>query len=590
MYNASTRYTKKQTLNQPTKTQQYLRLLQYLKQVKGLVAIAVATMLMAAATEPLLPALMEPLIDRSLIDKDRTSITWIPLAMLALFLVRGIIDYLNRISTVAIAQQSIEQLRNQMFAKLQYLPMHSFEENTSGSLISRFTFDVNQMANALSEAWVVLIRDSLVVLALVSYLLYLSWQLSLVLLLVGPIAGYIIHRASNAMRKYSANAQTKMGDMTHLLEESIEGHRDIKIFAAEHTEKKRFNSVSAEVRDQLLKINRIAALNVPLVQVIAASSVSVVLYIAFEMNAHSLLSPGVFVSYITAMALLFEPIRRLTHVNPEIQKGLAAADTLFAILDAPVEIDNGNQVATNIKGEVQFNDVFFNYPNGTKALKAITFNIKAGEKVAIVGTSGSGKSTIMNLLMRFYHPQNGEICIDGIPINALTLESLRQNIALVSQKVVLFDASAGNNIAFGSNSCASKASIKEAAINADADAFIQTLENGYDARIGENGSLLSGGQRQRIAIARAFLKNAPILLLDEASSALDNESESAVQKSIEKLRQGRTTLIIAHRLSTIKNADRIIVMQNGKIIDQGNHETLLHSSKAYSNLYKGMER
>ena len=565
--------------------QLYKRLLGYLKGVRKHVIIALATMLIAALTEPLLPALMQPLVDSSLIAKDSASITFIPLAMLALFVVRGVTDYFNRISTESMAQLCIEQIRNELNEKINYLPLSKFDQTTSGEMISKFTFDINQMANALSNSWVVLIRDSLVVIALISYLLYLSWQLSLTLIVIAPIAGFIINKASTAMRKHSAKAQSVMGQMTHVLEENLEGHKEIKMFGAQQQEAQRFAKVNSEVKTELLKIIRITALNVPLVQVIAAASVSLVLYLAFEMNNQNLLTPGTFVAYITAMALLFEPIRRLTHVNPEIQKGLAAAQSIFALLDEPNEKNIGTDSAANVHGAIEFKQVSFRYPNAeTYALKDLSLTIQKGETVALVGPSGSGKSTFIQLLSRFYELEQGTIYIDGCDIQRYDLYSLREKIAMVSQQVILLNASVRDNIAYGINRHKTLEEIVTAATNAHANEFIESFPEKYDSNIGENGSRLSGGQRQRLALARAFLKDAPILLLDEASSALDNTSEKLVQQAIQKITHNRTTIIVAHRLSTIEMADRIIVLNQGQIEEIGTHAELINSKGLYASL------
>ncbi len=565
--------------------QLYWRLLRYLSNVREWVVIAIITIIATAATEPLIPALMKPLVDSSLIAKDPASIKSIPLLILALFVFRGVVDYFNRISIATISEHSIETLRRQLFNHMQHSPLSFYDKNTSGELISKFTFDVAQISQAMSQVWIVLIRDSLIVIALISYLIFVSWQLSLTLLIAAPVAGYLIHKASQTIRKVSTQSQNSMGRLTHVLEENIGAHCDVKLFGGEEQEKQRFAHIARQVRNQFIKINRISAINVPLVQVIAAVCVCTVLYIAFEMDQKQL-TPGDFVSYITAMTLLFEPVRRLTRVNESLQRGLAAANSLFSFLDAPSEENHGTQVADNITGEIVFDQVTFAYPNAEmNALSDFSLHIPAGKTIALVGASGSGKTTVLNMLARFYAPHCGNILVDNVPIQQYELNSYRTQLAQVSQQVILFNDSVRANIAYGCNQQCDQDAIEQAAKNAHAHTFIQKLPEGYETNIGDNGARLSGGQRQRIALARAFLKKAPVLLLDEASSALDTKSERLVQKAMKELCADRTTIIIAHRLSTVQNADHIIVMDNGKIREQGTHEQLLALNQHYALLY-----
>lgn len=552
-------------------------------------------MIVSAATQPMMVAMMELLMDGSFIAKDPNYIIGVPLALLAIFVVMGIADYLTAVMTETISQKAIAKLRQQMYAKLHKLPLSVFHEQTPGHLISKISYDVGQVARALSEAWIILIRDSLVIMGLLGLLFWYSWQLSLSILLIAPIVFFIIQKASEKMRHSSEDLQNNMGDLTHVLEEGIEGSREIKIYGAQHYENKRMQISAKEVANNSIKIKQISALNVPLVQILAALALVLVLYLAVILNSQESLSVGGFVAYITAMVLIFEPVRQLTKVNPEIQKGLAAAESIFSLLDHPEEEDHGTLAPASLNGHIKFDNISFGFKPEKDELLFNQFNltIKAKQTVAIVGESGSGKTTLSNLIARFYQPQEGQILIDNLNIEDIELKCLRKHIALVSQQVVLFNDTIQANVTYGdeenSQKSYQKADIIQALKDANAWEFVQKLPKQLAENIGDAGAKLSGGQRQRIALARAFLKNASILILDEASSALDNQTEKKIQQAIERLSKDRTTIIIAHRLSTIKNADRIIVMDKGSIIEQGTHQQLLNADGHYAKLYLNME-
>ena len=563
----------------------YRRLLGYIRPYWKMVLVTLISLVVAAAMEPLMPALLKPLVDDSLIAKDPDSIRTIPLLLVLVFIVKGLAEYGSKVASEWVAHRAILDIRADLFAKLNRLPQRLHDEYGSGKLLSKITYDVQQVAAALSQAWIVVIRDSLIILALLAYLLYVSWQLTLLILLVAPLLAFVIDRASRLMRGSSTEMQNAMGQMTHQLEEALNGHRDIKLFGAEEYEQTRFETVAERLRRHTMRVVSVSAANVPLVQVLAAIALAIVVYVASLLSAQDKFTPGEFIAYIAAMAMIFEPVRRLTNINRTIQQGMAAAQSIFELLDLPDESDTGT-LAPDIRGDIRFEQVSFHYPGSERAaLQDFTLHIPQGRTTALVGPSGSGKTTVTQLLARFYAPDEGVITCDGHDIQTIRLDWWRQHIALVSQQVVLFDDTIAANIAYGQPDVPQERIIA-AAKAAHAWEFIQRLPQGLDTPIGENGSQLSGGQRQRIAIARAFLKDAPILILDEATSALDNESEQAVQAALETLRQGRTVIIIAHRLSTVENADQIAVLEQGRLVELGTHQQLINAQGRYAQLYR----
>lgn len=564
----------------------YRRLLAYIMPYKGMIAITLFAIIIIAAMEPATAMVLKELVDESLIAKNPDSFVWIPLLLAGVFIVKGIAEYFSKVFSQWIAQKAILAIRKDMYRKMQHLPFDVFLSYSTGKLMSKITYDVPQASTALSTAWVTLIRDTLTVFALFAYLLYISWQLTLILFLIGPVVAFIIDRASKLMRHSSKAMQANMGQLTQRLEEGLTAHQDIKVYGAEQYEQNRFQYSATELLNNTMKVTKVSALNVPLVQVLAAIALAGIVYLALQMSADNQFTTGELLAYITAMALIFEPIRRLTSVNEVIQKGMAASESIFELLDQPDEPNNGHKILTDLKGELVFEKVDFRYPNSqTPAISDLNIKIPAGQTTALVGQSGSGKSTLVNLIARFYDPTLGQIRLDGENILTLDRYFLRQQIALVSQKVTLFDDTVAANIAYGLENI-SHEKIIAAAKAAYAWEFIEKLPLGLDTNIGENGNQLSGGQRQRLAIARAFLKNAPILIFDEATSALDNQSEKMIQRAMDNLRQNRTVIIIAHRLSTIENADQIAVLDQGKLVEFGSHQELIEQQGFYAKLYQ----
>jgi subfamily B ATP-binding cassette protein MsbA len=566
--------------------QLYLRLIAYLKPYWRTVAFALLAMGVIAALEPMLPALMQPLIDDSLIAKDKQAMLWVPFAILAVFVAKGIAEYTATVLSQGVAQQTMADLRSAMFAKMMTLPIDRQQAIGSSHLLSRVTFDVTQVANALSEVWIVVIRDSFIILGLLGFLLYTSWQLTLFIIAIAPIASFIIRKASGLMRTSSSEVQSSMGQVTAVLDEALTGRREISIYAGQAHEQGRFDAAVERLRSQTMSIVKVASANVPLVQVIAAVAVSCVIYVATQLSAQELLTPGQLIAFITGMSMLFEPIRRLTGINEPLQKGLAAATTIFALLDEVNESDAGTQILTHVSGELDIQQLSFSYPEQEiPALSDINLSIPAGQTWALVGASGSGKSTLVNLLCRFSQPTQGKILCDGQDIAQATLSDWRNQLALVSQHIVLFDDSIAANIAYGvcRDSC-DLARVEAAARAAHAWEFIEQLPDGLQTRVGEGGARLSGGQRQRLALARAFYKNAPILILDEATSALDAESDRLITQALRELHGHKTLLIIAHRLSSVQHSDNIVLLSQGELAEQGSHEQLLQQRGLYADL------
>jgi len=564
----------------------YRRLLGYIVPFKGLIAVTLIALVIIAVMEPAIAVVFAKLVDESLIAKNPDTFVMMPLLLAGVMIIKGIAEYFSKVFSQWIAQKAILAIRSEMYQKMQHLPYEVFQQYGTGKLMSKITYDVPQASNALSTAWVIIIRDSLTVLALIAMLLYFSWQLTLVMLIAGPVVAWIISKTSKLMRRSSKAMQQNMGQLTHHLEEGLTAHQDIKIYGAEAYEQKRFKSAATELLNNSMQVTKVSALSVPLVQVVAAIALAGVVYLALKMSAQDLFTPGELLGYITAMGLIFEPLRRLTSINEVIQKGMAAAESIFELLDQPDEPNAGKRTLSALKGELHCKDLTFRYPNSQNiALNNINLRIPAGKTTALVGQSGSGKSTLVNLIARFYDADSGEILLDNENIVTLDRTFLRKQIALVSQKVILFDDTIAANIAYGLTDLAPETIIK-AAKDAHAWEFIEKLPDGLETHIGENGNLLSGGQRQRIAIARAFLKNAPILIMDEATSALDNQSEQMIQKAMATLKQNRTVILIAHRLSTIESADNIVVLNQGRIVEQGDHSTLLKQQGYYAKLYQ----
>ncbi|WP_212787217.1 lipid A export permease/ATP-binding protein MsbA [Ferrigenium kumadai] len=570
-----------------TNSQLYLRLLGYVKPYWRAFAISIIGMVVAAATEPLLPALLKPMLDGTFVNKDDTVIRLAPYFIVGIFFVRGVATFVSTYAINWVGNKLVMDLRDEMFRKLLSLPTRYYDDHATGILISKLTFDVTQVTAAATTVVTITVRDSIIIAGLLGWLFYLNWKLTLLTLVMAPVIAYIIRTISKRMRNSSRDSQRAMGDITQVIEESVTAHKVVKLFGGQQYERGRFHDQANWVRRYTMKQAAAAAANVPIVQMVAAIALAVIVYLVTLQSKADETTVGGFLSFIAAMLMLTAPIKRLTGVSEFLQRGLAAAESVFELIDTESETDCGTVAIGRVRGELQFDNVqFFYAPEARPALQNISLHIRDGENIALVGASGSGKTTLANLVPRFYTPTGGRITLDGHDIHDLTLASLRANIALVSQEVVLFNDTVAANIAYGQMREVSEDEIVAAATAAHAMEFIREWPEGLDTLVGERGVKLSGGQRQRIAIARAILKDAPILILDEATSALDSESERHVQAALETLMQGRTTLVIAHRLSTIEKADRIVVMQKGEIAETGTHRELLARDGVYAQLHR----
>jgi len=565
--------------------QTYQRLLNYVKPYWLVFSVSIVAMVIFSSTEIGLAALMEPLVDESLIKQDPDTIKLIPLGLIALFLVRGVANFLTTYGLGWIARNVITALREQMFAQLLVLPSSFYDRSTSGQLMSKLLYDVEQVANAVTDAVIVLIRDSVTVVGLLAWMVYLNGLLALIILITVPLIALMIYKISSRFRRISKNIQQSMGDISHISSEVIEGHREVKTFGAQPYESHRFEKVNQQNRRQRMKMLATDAVSQPIIQLIIILGVSTVIYLATLPEMLDKITPGTFISFVTAMFMILTPLKRLTKVNGRLQGGIAAATSIFKLIDEPAEVDVGKNTLGRAVGELEYNKVSFGYGNGN-VLNDISFKAKAGQTIAFVGHSGSGKTTLVSLLARFYDITNGQILLDGVDINTLELADLRQQLSLVNQQIVLFNDTVANNIAYGHQQHVSNERTIAAAKAAHAWDFIENLPNGLATEVGQNGVLLSGGQRQRLAIARAILRDAPILILDEATASLDSEAERHIQAALETLMKDRTTLVIAHRLSTIENADQIIVMHDGNIVETGTHKELIAKGQHYAELHR----
>lgn len=552
------------------------------------ILIAIIALVFNALTEAGLIYLLKPLLDKGFGEADLSFLKWLPIIVILLIFLRGITSFVSDCCLSWVSGNVVMVMRRMLFKHLMYMPVSFFDHQAAGKLLSRITYDSEQVANSSSNALITIVKESATVVSLLGLMLYTSWQLSLVLFVVGPIIAVLISVVSKHFRRLSKNMQNSMGELTASAEQMLKGHRVVLSFGGQQVEEQRFDLVSDDMRRKSLKMMAMSAISDPIVQIIASFALAVVLYLAtVPTMMGGQLTAGDFTLVFSSMFALLRPLKSLTNVNAQFQRGMAACQTLFAILDLETEQDNGKFVSEKVNGDIAFKDVSFYYQGKDEpALSHISFDIPAGKTVALVGRSGSGKSTIANLITRFYDIQQGEITLDGRNIKDYTLANLRQHCAIVSQQVHLFNDTIANNIAYAATEKYSREQIIAAAKAAHAMEFIEKMEHGLDTMIGENGVSLSGGQRQRLAIARALLRNASVLILDEATSALDTESERAIQNALDGLHQHKTLLVIAHRLSTIERADEIIVIDQGEIVERGTHQQLLQQGQIYAQLHK----
>ena len=565
----------------------YRRLLSYSLVYWPIFILAVIGMVIVAAASTSFAALIQPMMDGSFVARDADTIKWIPIAIIGIFLFRVVGAFASSYGMSIIGRNIIRELRNEMFTRLVTLPKSFYDQATTGELISKFSFDVEQVANAATKAVTVLIRDTLTVVGLVGWMFYLNVKLAIIFILVAPLVAVIIVIVSKRFRRISKNIQHSMGDVSRIIEESIKGQLVVKIFGGREYEEQQFSTVNEVNRRQNLRMQKTQALSSPIVQLLVACSLATIVYMATLDSMINEISVGTFVSFFIAMSMMLPPIRALTSILSTLQKGIAAADSVFRFIDLEQEIDTGSYQSEKVVGSIEFDNVSFTYQGErTFALEGINLTIQAGQTVAFVGRSGSGKSTLLNLLPRLYDLSIGELRLDGVNVQDYRLSNLRSHISYVGQDVVLFNDTISHNIAYGCMKDKSHDAIIAASKSAYAYDFIKESSDGFQTMVGERGVMLSGGQRQRIAIARALLNDAPVLILDEATSALDTESERYIKDSLEKLMKNRTTLIIAHRLSTIENADLIVVMEKGRIVEQGKHHELLALNKHYAALHQ----
>lgn len=546
--------------------------------VTGNVIYAAASTGMAAAMEYVIAAIENPT------DKNRLLLT---LLIVGVFAMRGVGTFMSSYFISYVGRHVVNALRNDVFDRLMMLPSRYFDDNASGRLVSKLTFNVEQVAEATTNAVTTTLREGLTIVGLLGFMLYTNWKLTLLFLTVGPVIAGVVTYASRRFRKISRRIQGSMGDITHVASESISGYRVVRTFGGEDYERMRFRAVADRNLHQSLKMAATQAISVPVIQVLVAISIAMLVWMMLAPEIRGEMSTGQLVAFLTAATTMAKPIRQVTSIHSKIQKGMAAAHDVFETMDESPESDAGTYTPERVQGNIEFRNVVFRYRDQLDdVLSDINITIPAGQTVALVGRSGSGKSTLVSLLPRFYDYTGGEILIDGHPLRDFRLRALRAQIALVTQNVVLFNDTIAANIAYGALRECSREEIRAAAAQAHALEFIDRMPEGLDTRIGDNGVMLSGGQRQRLAIARALLKDAPILILDEATSALDTESEKLIQEALETVMKGRTTLVIAHRLSTIENADRILVMDKGRIVESGTHAELLAAGGAYAQLHQ----
>ncbi|MCK4587634.1 MAG: lipid A export permease/ATP-binding protein MsbA [Gammaproteobacteria bacterium] len=573
----------------------YKRLLGYAWHYWPVFMLAVLGMAVVATTEAGLAWIMKPMLDGTFVKKDPVIIKWLPFGLLLIVIIRGLAGFISSYGMAHVGRNIIRDMRRQMFSQFMHLPTDYYDRNSSGQLTSKIIYDVEKVAQAATKAVTIVVRDTFTIIGLMFMMFYTSWKLAMVFLFLAPVITLLVVAVSKRFRRISKRIQASMGNVTQKSQETTEGHRVIKMFGGEDYEEKHFSRINENNRQQNMKLMATKAVSVPVSQLLGACGLAVILYFATSPEMLDALTVGTFVAFLTASMLLLAPMKRLTMVQATVQQGIAAAQSVFQLLDESTERNTGTKEAKRAKGHIEFKNVTFSYDSAEDkekgkakgvVLRNINFTAEAGETVALVGRSGSGKSTLASLLPRLYDVTEGEILLDGIPVQELTLENLREQIALVSQDITLFNDTITKNIAYGALAEMNEEDIIRAAEAAHALEFIRELPEGFDTVVGDKGVLLSGGQRQRIAIARALLKNAPLLILDEATSALDTESERYIQEALASLMKHCTTLVIAHRLSTVEDADKILVIHDGCIIESGNHKELLAANGKYAALYK----
>ncbi len=563
----------------------YGRLWRYVTPHKLVGFVAVLCMALTALVEAGLVALLAPLTDETLVAKNLETSRWIPYAFFVIFVLRGLSGLGTEMSLGWIGRKVISNLRRQVFTKLLTLPTRFFDAQASGPLLSRMSYNVEMVAESVTSVVTIAVRDVLTVIAAFAVMLWFSPKLTVFVAILFPVVAYLVRLLGFAFRRYSSRIQDTIGEVTQVTDEVVRGSKVVKAFGGYRYERDRFDDADERNRKQNMKLINVRAMGSAVTQIVFGFGIALVIAMAARESVKGLLSAGEFIAFFSAMLWMLQPVRRITNVNATLQRGVAGADSLFSIIDEADEVDGGEHVAERVRGNVEFDDVHFSYGDTDgPVIDGVSVSVRSGTTLAIVGHSGSGKSTLVSLLPRFYDPLAGEIRVDGVPIADYTLASLRSNLALVSQDIVLFNDTIRANLTYGGEYPDEE--IMAAAEAAHVLDFARHLPDGLDSQVGERGSLLSGGQRQRIAIGRALLKNAPILILDEATSALDTKSERRIQEALNNLMKNRTTLVIAHRLSTVESADRIIVLDAGSVVESGTHAELLARSGHYAALYR----
>jgi len=573
-----------------TTWQNFKRLISYAKPYKLGFITAIVGMLGYAAIDVYFLSKLQPLIDEGLAGTNAEFMKWAPLFVVVAFIFRGVFHFVSAYCLAWVGNHVVTDLKQKLFQHIMAMPVAFHDKESTGGLISKLTFDTEQVLNSVSKSILVIIQQSAFVLGLIGLMFYISWQLSIIFLLITPLIAIIVTIVSKRFRKVSKSIQGAMGEVTTAAEQTFNGHKVVLTFGGQEKEFARFEKINKHNRQQRMKLVATKAGSVPIIQIIASFALAFVFYAVNSETLRDSISAGTFVSIITYMTMLLRPLKMLTNVNSEFQKGMAACVSIFSVLDQKTETDTGTRALSKGKGDIAFKKVNFAYDyqqeqDNQWALSDLSFQVNSGETLALVGRSGSGKSTASALMLRFYDASQGEILIDGVNIEEYALKDLRHQFAYVSQQVVLFNDTLANNIAYGKPE-ATQDEIIAAAKSAHVLEFATKMPDGLETNIGENGAMLSGGQRQRVAIARALLCDAPFLILDEATSALDTESERHIQDALQTLQQNRTSIVIAHRLSTIENADKIIVMEQGKIVEQGDHQSLLEKDGAYAQLHR----